>query len=236
MTRILILILIIIVLGYLWYQWQARKSGEQERAAQRQLTARSDASRAPLPPLAGEPSSVDAVPRAAARAGGSGLLQEAADAAAELDLERATGEMERASAELAASRRQAEEAAARLRDQADEALTEVQAAAVLDGDASDSEVDIEVIEIEAPLIGERGARDDDIVARAIAAADRGGVPPGAVRGDGGRVCPPIYPIKGNEQSMLYHLPDNPTYQGTIPELCFSTVEAAQAAGYSEAKH
>ena len=235
MTRVLIVILIIIVLGYLWYQWQARKAAEQERASQRQLATRSDAGRAPLPPLSGEPSKTE-VAQGAARAGGAGLLQDAADAAAELDLERATGQMEKASAELASSRRDAELAAARLRDQAEEALAEVQAAADLDDDLGDGVVDIEVIEIEAPLIGDRAATDDDIVARAIAAADAGGVPPGAVRGDGGRVCPPIYPIKGNEQTMLYHLPENPTYQATIPELCFSTVEAARAAGYSEAKH
>jgi hypothetical protein len=71
----------------------------------------------------------------------------------------------------------------------------------------------------------------DVVAQAIAAADAGGVPPGAVRGDGSRECPPTYPIKGNASSMLYHAPDSQTYLSTIPELCFSSVEAAEAAGF-----
>lgn len=75
--------------------------------------------------------------------------------------------------------------------------------------------------------GERG----DVVAEAIAAADAGGVPPGAIRGDGGRDCPPAYPIKGNQSSLLYHEPGTPTYQSTIPEFCFSSVESAVAAGF-----
>ncbi len=71
-----------------------------------------------------------------------------------------------------------------------------------------------------------------IVEEAIAAADAGGLPPGAVRGDGSRDCPSAYPIKGNQSSMIFHEPGSPTYQSTIPELCFSSVESARAAGYS----
>ena len=71
-----------------------------------------------------------------------------------------------------------------------------------------------------------------IVEEAIAAADAGGVPPGAVRGDGSRDCPSAYPIKGNQSSMIFHEPGSPTYQSTVPELCFSSVESARAAGFS----
>jgi hypothetical protein len=78
---------------------------------------------------------------------------------------------------------------------------------------------------------EDGARSD-VVAEAIEAADLGSVPPGAIRGDGGRDCPPAYPIKGNQSSLLYHEPGSPTYQSTIPEFCFSSVESAIAAGFS----
>jgi hypothetical protein len=73
---------------------------------------------------------------------------------------------------------------------------------------------------------------EEVVVEAIAASDAGGVPPGAVRGDGSRDCPPTYPIKGNQSSMLIHIPDSPTYESTIPEFCFSSVESAQAAGFS----
>lgn len=251
MTRLLIIILIIIVLGYLWYQWQARKAAEQEQARQRQLTARGETERAPLPPLANVAApSLDGGVRASAErasAEGSALLQDAADTAAGLDLERATVEMKRTSAELSEARREADLAAARLADKADDTLAEVRAAADLDAgiDADFVRDDIvavddsgvEIIEVDSMLLRDRDADDrSDIVAEAIAAADAGSVPPGAIRGDGGRVCPPTYPIKGNEQAMLYHTPENATYQATVPELCFSTVEAARAAGYAEAKH
>jgi hypothetical protein len=249
MSRLLILLLIVIVLGYLWYQWQARQAAERERSTRRQVDARAEEVRAPLPPLASEPASTGGLARAAERAGAAGAatLQNAADAAAELDLERAASELDTKTAELAASRREAEAAAARLRLDADDALAEVQDATNLDasagGEVAEDVVETvdqgggEVIEVDAMLIREREAdARGDIVAEAIAAADAGSVPPGAIRGDGGRVCPPTYPIKGNEQSMLYHLPENPTYQSTVPELCFSTVEAAHAAGYSEARH
>jgi hypothetical protein len=71
-----------------------------------------------------------------------------------------------------------------------------------------------------------------VVEEAIAAADAGGVPPGAVRGDGSRDCPSAYPIKGNQSSMIFHEPGSATYLSTIPELCFSSAESARAAGFS----
>jgi hypothetical protein len=53
---------------------------------------------------------------------------------------------------------------------------------------------------------------------------------GALPADG--ECPPSYPIKGNATSMRYHELGTPTYMATIAEYCFSSVEAAQAAGFS----
>jgi hypothetical protein len=44
-------------------------------------------------------------------------------------------------------------------------------------------------------------------------------------------CPDDYPIKGNMPSRVYHLPDQPTYQRTIPEVCFGTEDAAMTAGF-----
>jgi hypothetical protein len=53
---------------------------------------------------------------------------------------------------------------------------------------------------------------------------------GALPADG--ECPPSYPIKGNTTSMRYHELGTPTYMATIAEYCFSSVEAAGAAGFS----
>ena len=71
-------------------------------------------------------------------------------------------------------------------------------------------------------------RGETAMAIQSAAAAYGGVLPG----DGTRECPPSYPIKGNATSMLFHQLDSPTYMATIAEYCFSSVEAAEAAGFS----
>lgn len=55
--------------------------------------------------------------------------------------------------------------------------------------------------------------------------------PGWVRGDGSRYCPPAFPIKGNERSMIYHRPSDDSYAPTIPEVCFAGEPEAAAAGY-----
>ncbi|GIW04842.1 MAG: hypothetical protein KatS3mg059_1462 [Thermomicrobiales bacterium] len=47
--------------------------------------------------------------------------------------------------------------------------------------------------------------------------------------DGG--CPERYPIKGNASSRIYHLPGEPSYEATNPEICFASEEAAAALGY-----
>jgi small subunit ribosomal protein S6 len=62
------------------------------------------------------------------------------------------------------------------------------------------------------------------------------VPEGAVRGDGTGECPEDYPIKGNASSKLYHSPGSPSYKRTVPEYCFTTVEAAEAAGFNPTKY
>ncbi len=58
-----------------------------------------------------------------------------------------------------------------------------------------------------------------------------GVPEGAVRGDGSATCPPGFPVKGNAHSMIYHTAESRVYEQTVAELCFSSSEAAEAAGY-----
>ncbi len=259
MLRVLIVILIIAAIGYLWYQMQARKAAELEQKSKRQVAARAEpvrtlppvaaASVIPPPPVArpaeavvaAQPATPPTPPEEPER--DLGRLQDAADAAAGIGLEEQTDTMEDLTAGLAAARREADAAAARLAVEANAVLEEVrssgqadavQEAGVVEEVAAGGNPE-QIIDVETTLLGDREGRRD-IVAQAIAAADADSVPPGAIRGDGGSICPPVYPIKGNAQMMLYHLPTNPTYASTIPELCFSNVEAAVAAGYQEARH
>jgi NAD(P) transhydrogenase subunit alpha len=56
-------------------------------------------------------------------------------------------------------------------------------------------------------------------------------PQGAVAGNGSRHCPTGYPIKGNAPTGIYHEPGSASYEQTIPEFCFDSTTAAEAAGY-----
>lgn len=47
----------------------------------------------------------------------------------------------------------------------------------------------------------------------------------------GDAMPEGFPIKGNADSMKYHVPDSRYYDATIAEVWFATTEAAEAAGY-----
>jgi micrococcal nuclease len=58
----------------------------------------------------------------------------------------------------------------------------------------------------------------------------GGVPPVSEER-----CPPSAPIKGNEDSGIYHMPGDAYYDATHPEECFATPQDAEAAGYRAAK-
>jgi hypothetical protein len=51
----------------------------------------------------------------------------------------------------------------------------------------------------------------------------------------GQSCPPGYPIKGNANSHIYHMPGQASYERTIPEICFATEEAAAEMGYRPPK-
>ncbi len=61
------------------------------------------------------------------------------------------------------------------------------------------------------------------------------MPQGAVAGNGTTECPPGFPIKGNQHSMLYHEQSSRSYPRTTAEFCFATPEAAQAAGFRAAR-
>jgi hypothetical protein len=53
--------------------------------------------------------------------------------------------------------------------------------------------------------------------------------------DGAYDCPPDFPIKGNSKSHIYHLPGGASYNATMPNICFATEAAAEAAGYRATK-
>ena len=53
--------------------------------------------------------------------------------------------------------------------------------------------------------------------------------------NGAHECPPAYPIKGNSKSHIYHMPGGALYNVTIPNICFATEAAAEAAGYRATK-
>jgi len=59
---------------------------------------------------------------------------------------------------------------------------------------------------------------------------------GAVEVSGVKDCPEGYPIKGNADSLIYHVTASPVYAATLPEVCFATEEDAVAAGYRPPLH
>jgi hypothetical protein len=124
--------------------------------------------------------------------------------------------------------------AAGFTESGDEAGMRARAAAARESAALEQR-DIAAVANEAGSVDTAEGEAADIVAAAIAAADAGSVPPGAIRGDGGRDCPPSYPIKGNETTRRFHAPGMAAYDTMVPQLCFSSVESAVAAGYALAQ-
>ena len=55
--------------------------------------------------------------------------------------------------------------------------------------------------------------------------------PGSARVAAGASAPSGYTVKGNEDSMLYHTTDSPSYKQTIAEIWFRDVETAEKAGF-----
>lgn len=49
-------------------------------------------------------------------------------------------------------------------------------------------------------------------------------------------CPDGYPVKANDNSGIFHLPDGRFYDRTKPERCYSDADAAAADGYRQAKN
>ena len=56
--------------------------------------------------------------------------------------------------------------------------------------------------------------------------------PGSARVTAGAAAPSGFDIKGNEDSMLYHTTDSPSYKQTIAEVWFRDEPSAQRAGFT----
>jgi large subunit ribosomal protein L22 len=65
----------------------------------------------------------------------------------------------------------------------------------------------------------------------LADVGEGGLPAGAHAPLEDGSMPEGFDIKGNENSMLYHLPGTSFYNRTVAEIWFDTAESAEAAGY-----
>ncbi|SEQ63270.1 hypothetical protein [Mycolicibacterium nivoides] len=74
--------------------------------------------------------------------------------------------------------------------------------------------------------GAHEAADDDV--KVVEETPYGA---GSVRVSGAGT-PTGYLIKGNEDSMLYHSPESPSYSVTIAEIWFADVESAESAGFN----
>jgi hypothetical protein len=106
-------------------------------------------------------------------------------------------------------------------------------------DASGGESKTEVISIPAAAAGAAGLAGAAALAGSGKGSDKdaGEVPYGAgsFRLVGGASVPSGWTIKGNEDSMLYHTTDSPSYKQTVAELWFRDEPAAQAAGFTHWK-
>ncbi len=214
-------ILVVVAIAVIWFFWnrsQETKAAAERADVERRRAAASAARAATIPQRAAAPR----VERVESR------LQDAADTAMGTDLPEETARINAAAVDLARARREAEAAAERLSQQADATLAEVRQAGQQLNSPNDP------IDVETVLIEER-RNVANLASQEAPAAGRDQEPPGAVRGDGGRDCPPVYPIKANAQSMLYHTTASHSYSRMTPELCFTTTSAAEAAGFSPAQ-
>jgi hypothetical protein len=59
--------------------------------------------------------------------------------------------------------------------------------------------------------------------------------PRSIPADAGGDCPPDHPVKGNANSMIYHLPGQSSYGATRAEVCFPDGEAAEEVGFRPRK-
>jgi trigger factor len=100
-------------------------------------------------------------------------------------------------------------------------------------------VDVDGNEAILTVVDETDADGDEVTAATLdvetepSTSDGGGYA-NAVAGDGTANVPDGYPIKGNAESMLYHVPGGNSYEQTVAEWHFESEEAAEAAGFRRA--
>lgn len=92
-----------------------------------------------------------------------------------------------------------------------------------------------------PTASQHGATDTGTSGQTGAAARQTSgrherpAPKGAIRAQSA-TCPDDHPIKGNANSRIYHMPNESSYEQTIPEFCFASEDDAKAAGFRARKH
>jgi hypothetical protein len=86
---------------------------------------------------------------------------------------------------------------------------------------------VEAPEVEAPAVKAPAPVETTAASESIVASDW--VEPV----DG--VCPVSHPIKGNDQSKIFHVPGGASYERTVPERCYVSAAAAEADGYRPSK-
>lgn len=89
-------------------------------------------------------------------------------------------------------------------------------------DAADAVEAVEVVAAAEEAVAEPEAE---------AAPETGKTFANGIKGDGTDNVPDGYPIKGNANSMLYHVPGSAFYNRTIAEWYFASAEEAEAAGF-----
>ena len=90
---------------------------------------------------------------------------------------------------------------------------------------TETEQDVDVVDEAVP--------GTDQVAEHVAGAYQPGEWAGSVVADEDGNGPDTHPIKGNQDSMLYHTPESRYYKVTKAEVWFDTEEHAEAAGFSK---
>ena len=108
---------------------------------------------------------------------------------------------------------------------------------VVEADATEAEVADDAVEAKADEAGIATFADvdgaDEAVAEETEGWRRGQVPGSHVPLENDEQ-PEGFPVKGNEDSMLYHEPDGQWYDATVAEVWFDTAESAEAAGFKKA--
>ena len=84
----------------------------------------------------------------------------------------------------------------------------------------------------APLSDDPSPNDAPLVTESATDGER---PHADVGRTGRRACPSGYPIKGNANSRIYHVPGGRFYDRTVPERCYASAADAEADGYRAAK-